>query len=30
VVWNDVPDVVNNSVVIFPDGTSKFYRLRKP
>ena len=29
-VWNAVPDVVNNSVVIFPDAASKFYRLRKP
>ena len=28
--WNDVPDVVNNSVSIIPDGASKFYRLRKP
>jgi hypothetical protein len=31
-VWNAVPGVVNNSVVIviFPDDASKFYRLSKP
>jgi hypothetical protein len=31
-VWNAVPGVVNNSVVIviFPDAASKFYRLSKP
>ncbi len=29
-VWNAVPGVVNNQVVVSPGGSSKFYRLRKP